>query len=167
VSRFINGWTLTIAFLLVVIIAGGLAALSRYDRSPPLEIYITPEPELVGEVYIGGEVVNPGVYPIKAGDTLDNIIRAAGGTGANADLNRLDLHVPAMTENREYQKVNINLAEAWLLAALPGIGETRARAIVDYRENSGPFRHTHEIMNVANIGPAIYEEIKHLITVAE
>lgn len=65
------------------------------------------------------------------------------------------------------QKVDLNRAEAWLLQALPGIGESRAQAIIKYRQEKGPFRQTSDLMKVEGIGPATYEPIKHLITVAE
>jgi len=65
------------------------------------------------------------------------------------------------------QKIDINRAEAWLLEALPGIGPSKARAIIDYRQQNGGFKHTTEITRVDGIGPALYEEIKDLITVSD
>ncbi len=46
----------------------------------------------------------------------------------------------------ETQLVNINLAPVWLLVALPGIGETRAQAIVDYRDSVEPFQRIDQLM---------------------
>ena len=63
--------------------------------------------------------------------------------------------------------ININRAETWLLEALTGIGPTLAQRIVDYREQNGPFRNTSELTEVEGIGTAIYERIKHRITVAD
>ena len=63
------------------------------------------------------------------------------------------------------QKIDINRAEAWLLEALPGIGESKAQAIIAYRQQNGGFGHITEITRVDGIGPAIYEDIKELITV--
>jgi len=63
------------------------------------------------------------------------------------------------------QKIDLNRAEAWLLEALPGIGPSKAQAIIDYRQQNGGFRHITEITKVDGIGPAIYEDIKGLITV--
>ena len=166
-GRFINGWTLIVILLVVIIAAGGTVAWSRYSPSQAIEISIVPEPELQGEIYIDGEVNNPGLYPLAAGDSVEDIIRAAGGTTDNADLNRLKLSVPGMVEGEPPQKVNINRAEAWLLEALPGIGEVRAQAIIDYRQQNGPFHNTDELLKVEGIGTAIYEKIKHLITVAD
>jgi comEA protein len=65
------------------------------------------------------------------------------------------------------QKIDINRAEAWLLEALPGIGPSKAQAIIDYRQQNGGFKHITEITRVEGIGPAIYEQIKDLITVGD
>jgi competence ComEA-like helix-hairpin-helix protein len=65
------------------------------------------------------------------------------------------------------QKIDINRAEAWLLEALPGIGEGKAQAIIAYRQQNGGFTHITEITEVEGIGPAIYEDIKDLITVGD
>ncbi len=65
------------------------------------------------------------------------------------------------------QKVDVNRAEAWLLAALPGIGEGRAKAIVDYRQKHGPYRDINELLKVPGIGDTIFEGIRQLITVNE
>jgi len=69
-------------------------------------------------------------------------------------------------EDETAQKININLAEAWLLEALPGIGPARAEAIVNYRSQNGPFRQILELINVEGIDMATYEQIKELITVS-
>jgi len=65
------------------------------------------------------------------------------------------------------QKIDINRSEAWLLEALPGIGESKAQAIIVYRQQNGGFKHIIEITEVDGIGPAIYEDIKDLITVSD
>jgi competence protein ComEA len=166
-SKSINVWTFVIVFLAVVIIAGGIVIWSRYSQSGSVEITVVPDRELNGEIYIGGEVSNPGLYPLEAGESIEDALRAAGGPTNSADLTRLELTVPGAGKVSELQKVNINRAEAWLLEALPGIGEVRAQAIVDYRRENGPFHHTSELVNVEGIGTAIYEKIKHLITVAD
>ena len=69
-------------------------------------------------------------------------------------------------EDEAAQRININLAEAWLLEALPGIGPARAQAIIDFRSQNGPFRQILEIINVEGIGMATYEQTKELITVS-
>ena len=85
-------------------------------------------------IYIGGAVTNPGFYPLTAGDSLEALIQAAGGTTSTANLNELKLNIPKVGEEQEPQKVDINRAEVWLLKSLPEIGETLAQRIVDYRQ---------------------------------
>jgi len=61
--------------------------------------------------------------------------------------------------------VNINTASASELDTLPGIGETYAARIIEYREANGGFQSTEEIKNVKGIGDATYEKLKDKITV--
>ncbi|HJX13831.1 MAG TPA: ComEA family DNA-binding protein [Dehalococcoidales bacterium] len=166
-GRFINGWTVLAALLVLIVIAGGIVIGVRQNRGPGVEISLEPQAEVRGNVYIGGEVNNPGRYPLAAGDSVDDLLRAAGGISAGADPDRIDLVVPALSNTITPQKVNINTADAWLLAALPGIGEGKADAIIDYREEHGPFRDIDELVRVAGIGPGTLENIRHLITVAD
>jgi len=166
-GRFINGWTLVTLLLIAIIIAGGVIIWSGYSRGQPIEISLPPATEVQGDIYIGGEVNNPGYYLLQSGDSIDDLLRAAGGVTEGADPNRVELIVPASYEGEVTQKVNINRAEAWLLAALPGIGEVRARAIVAYRQQNGLFRDTKELTKVEGVGYATYENIEHLITVAD
>ena len=62
-------------------------------------------------------------------------------------------------------RVNINTADAAELDKLPGIGLTRAKAIIDYRNENGAFKNIADIKNVNGIGDGIFEEIKDHITV--
>lgn len=53
------------------------------------------------------------------------------------------------------EPVDLNTATAEELAeALNGVGESRAQAIVEYRESNGPFTHIDELVNVRGIGMA-------------
>ncbi len=164
-SRQQRYWALAIVFLIVVIIGGGLAIWARYPRSQPVEITLPPAQEMLGEIYVGGEVNNPGIYPFKGDDTISDIIQAAGGISAGADPGELKLYVLSGGEKAPPQKVDINRAEAWLLEALPGIGPSRAQAIIQYRQQNGRFHHISELLKVEGIGTTTYEKIRHLITV--
>ena len=162
-------WTLIIILLVAIIAIGGIVAWSRYSPSQPIEISISKPPsrELQGEIYIGGAVSSPGFYPLRAGDSIEALIQAAGGINDNADISRLKLYIPEVGEEYQPQKINLNRAEAWLLEALPGIGEVKAQAIIDYRQQNGPFRNINELIKVKGIGAITYDKIKHLITVAD
>ena len=165
--RYTNGWVIASLFLVIVIAAGSLAIWSRGDRGQAIEITLAPEQELTGNIQIDGEVNNPGIYPVDKEYSIDDMVRMAGGVTGNADIDSLIFHVSSLAENIPPQRIDINRAEAWLLEALPGIGETRARAIIEYRQRNGLFRSINEIIQVEGIGEALYEEIKHLVTIGD
>ncbi len=159
-------WMLVIILLLVIIATGGIVAWLRYSPSQPVEISMPLAQEWQGRIYIGGAVAAHGSYPFASEDTIKTLLQAAGYTTAGANMSGLKLYI-AEIGKEEPQKIDINHAEVWLLKAQPGIGDTLAQRIVDYRQQNGPFRNTNELTNVAGIGTATYERIKHLITVAD
>jgi competence protein ComEA len=61
--------------------------------------------------------------------------------------------------------ININGASLTALQALSGIGPVKAQAIIDYREQHGPFKKIDDIKNVSGIGPATYDKIKDHLSV--
>ena len=62
-------------------------------------------------------------------------------------------------------KININTASEAELCNIPGIGATRAAAIVAYRQEKGGFSSIEDIMNVSGIKEGTYEKIKDNIKV--
>ena len=62
-------------------------------------------------------------------------------------------------------KININTAPAGELVKLVGIGETKAAAIIKYRNEHGAFKSVDEIVNVSGIGEKTLENIRDFITV--
>ena len=68
-------------------------------------------------------------------------------------------------ENSKEVKVNINTANKEKLETLPGIGETTAQKIIDYREANGKFNSIEDIKNVSGIGDAKFNSLKDKITV--
>jgi len=166
-SKLNKYWTLVIIFLIAIITVGSIVVWTRYSGNQPIEISTPPAQELPAEIYIGGAVSNPGFYPLKARDSIEALIQAAGGTTSSADLAQLKLYLPEVGDAAKPQKVNINRAELWLLETLPEIGEVRAQAIIDYRQQNGRFRNINELTKVDGIGTTTYEQIKHLVTVAD
>ena len=69
--------------------------------------------------------------------------------------------VPPVSER---ERVDVNRADLELLMTLPGVGETRARAIIQYRGEHGPFRYPEELISVPGIGEGLLEELLPLIT---
>lgn len=166
-SKLNRFWAFSAIFLLAVTAVGGAVAWSRYSPGQLVEISLPSRQELEGSIYIDGAVRIPGVYPFASTDSIGALIQAAGGMASGADSKRLSLYIAKAGEEQEPQKVNINQADVWLLEALPGIGETLAQRIIDYRRQNGPFRNTGELTKVAGIGATLYERIKDLITVAD
>ena len=59
--------------------------------------------------------------------------------------------------------ININTATLEELKTIPGIGDARAKAIIEYRKKNGNFKSIEDIKNVNGIGNSLYEEIKTYI----
>jgi competence protein ComEA len=162
-------WTPLTILLLVIIAVASIIAWSRFSASQAAEISIAddfPASEIPGKIYICGAVVSPGCYPLAGDDTIGELTQVAGGIIAGGDGEVVELYIGEAGEEVAPQKINLNRAESWLLEALPGIGEERAKAIIDYRSEHGAFRSTNELTKVSGIGIKTFEQIEHLITVA-
>lgn len=78
------------------------------------------------------------------------------------------LLVAAMTPSQGFsgnRPVNINTASAEELVELNGIGNSKARAIVAYRDKNGPFQSVDDLRQVSGIGEKILERIRPQVTV--
>lgn len=98
----------------------------------------------------------------------------SAGNYDNADMQRkdvsagYDLYSDESEDNDSEEEdalVNINRASMEELMTLPGIGEAKAGAIIEYREENGAFTDISEIMNISGIKQAAFEKIKDLIKV--
>lgn len=135
-------------------------------------------------VYICGCVLEPGVKECTDGIRLYELIDLAGGETADADLQQLNLanilkdgekiYVPSINEivtevsfdvDTQSEVVNINKATSSQLMTLPGIGQSRADDIIEYRTKNGDFSNKEDIMNVNGIKEALYSEIMDKICV--
>jgi len=83
--------------------------------------------------------------------------------GVEAD-NKLKMNVGSQGMSGD-DKVNINNADVQVLMTLTGIGEVKAKSIIEYRESNGRFESCEEIKKVKGIGEASYQKIKDEITV--
>lgn len=63
-------------------------------------------------------------------------------------------------------KVNINTAGRDDFESLPGIGPKKAAAVLEYRDQNGPFASPDDLLNVNGIGPVTLDRIKNLITIS-
>jgi competence protein ComEA len=159
-------WLLATFLLIFIIILGAIVIRIRFDKGQPISLTPVKTETIKGNISVEGAVNSPGLYPLRQNDTLETIIQASGGTDDAADVSRIRLYVPSTRESEQAQLIDLNRADAWLLSALPGIGNTRAQAIVDYRLQNGNFSDIHEITRVEGIGESIFEKIKPYITIA-
>lgn len=139
-------------------------------------------------VHIVGYVASPGVYEVREGARIYEVIRLAGGFLPDADESYLNLasivfdgqkiqvlskeesktakpFVSQTERETEKKLVNINTATKEQLMQLSGIGESRALSIIAYREKNGEFKNISDIMKVAGIKEAAFEKIKDYICV--
>ena len=68
-------------------------------------------------------------------------------------------------ENNKSSKVNINTATKTELETLPGIGQSTALKIIEYRKEKGKFKNIEEIKQVNGIGENKFNKIKNLISI--
>lgn len=139
-------------------------------------------------VHLTGAVEKEGLFELKEGARLNDLILMAGGLKDDVDMAKINLsmilsdqmrlHLARLGEEVEINsnnfsqnqaqnqssQVNINQADQEELMTLPGIGEKKAKDIMTYRENKS-FETIEEIMQVSGIGEKSFEKLKDLIRV--
>lgn len=165
---------------------------------------------------IKGAVKKPGVYELKDGSVVKDVIDISGGLLESANTEYINLskkivdemviiiytneEIHEMTEgntsvkivdkecicpkiennacidNNKYtnisngtnqstsNKISLNNASKEELMTLNGIGESKANAIIEYRNSNGLFKQIEDITNVKGIGNSVYEKIKDRLT---
>lgn len=129
-------------------------------------------------VHVCGQVKHPGVYKLPQNSRIFEAVEAAGGTTKNADESALNLaevledgqqvYIPSKKEQKQKEsdtqtgdeKVDINHATKEELMTLNGIGEARAEAILQYRQEHGAFQSIEELMNISGIKEGMFQKIK-------
>ena len=137
------------------------------------------------KVDIKGEINNPGIYELNESMRVIDVIELAGGLTNNADTSVINLSKKlkekCIQENENalkndacindtnskdtntQSKVNINTASLEELQTLPGVGESKAKSIIEYREKQ-KFKTIEDIKNVTGIGDSLFAKIKENIT---
>ncbi|MDE6232878.1 MAG: helix-hairpin-helix domain-containing protein [Lachnospiraceae bacterium] len=132
-------------------------------------------------VEVCGCVNTPGVYEVPEGTRVYQVIEMAGGlkeeagpgtvNQAEAVTDGQQIYIPSKDEEiLQYESmanglININKASMEELMSLPGIGQSKAEAIISYRDSVGRFITIEDIMNVSGIKDAAFNKIKELICV--
>jgi competence protein ComEA len=152
-------------------------------QTPAAEAAAKPEAGQSLRVHVKGEVNTPGVYQLPADSRVVDAVQAAGGAKADGDVNKLNLAAPlkdggevvvpksgadaaaAPAGKSADGKLNLNAATAEELDKLPGIGSTRAQAIVQTRENEGRFHSVDDLKKVPGFGVKLIDQIRDKVTV--
>lgn len=126
-------------------------------------------------VHVCGEVKKPGMYYMAPESRVNDAIEAAGGfteiaREASVNLARSlqdgeQLYVCSVSEEISDGRININLASKEQLMQLPGIGESKAEAIVAYRNQHGSFMAVEDLLKIEGIKDGVLEKIKDKITI--
>ena len=133
---------------------------------------------------VKGQIQFPGVYEVTSDLRVHDVIILAGGFLDTANTNTINLaqkiqdemviYVPHLEEETETsfeswstaqnkQKVSINQATESELLTLPGIGPSKASAIIKYRDEFGKFNSIDELTNVSGIGSKTLENLRDYI----
>jgi competence protein ComEA len=167
-SGFSERVSLIIAVFLALSLITGIIFLSmRWQQLRPVEIVLTNTTNApAGDIVVSGAVSRPGIYTTRPEDTLTSLISAAGPTD-NSDMSGIQIYVPGRNQIIKPQKIDLNRAEIWLLGALPGIGEGKARQIVDYRVKNGPFRSMDDLLKIEGFGKSTVDKIRNYVTIGD
>lgn len=177
--------------LTIISILGVFFLFNNKNNNSKEEIIIEEKKEVIEKIVVDikGEVKTPGTYEVDENDRIIDVIEKSGGLTDKACTESINLSekvkdemlivIPSIdsdtkpveekkTSNTSSNKssdgkVSVNKASIQELMTIKGIGETKAKAIVDYRNKNGLFKTIEEINNVSGIGKTTFEKIKDYI----
>lgn len=134
---------------------------------------------------IKGEVNNPGVYKMKSGSRVTDLIKEAGGFKKDADQSAVNLAKQLIDQDmiivykvgqapknnlmdsspKDEEKVNINKADSEELQKLDRVGEKMSQKIIDYRNQHNGFHSIDEIKQISGFGEKTFERLKDSLTI--
>ena len=138
-------------------------------------------------VDVKGAVKLPDVYKMKKNDRVKDVLKKAK-ISENADITKINLsekltdqkmiYIPNKNETKlnatltnqsnldtsESIKVNLNTANERELLNVPGIGPTKVKEIIKYREEKGQFNKVEDLKQVRGIGGKTFEKLKDYFT---
>jgi competence protein ComEA len=146
--------------------------------------YSTPQENCDIYIDISGAVKAPGVYRMRPGSRMTDLVNACGGFEKGAQAAGLNLAqvlkdgdkivVPSFRQHgggagpasaSGSVKVNINVSDQKTLETIPGIGPSTAKKILEYRALNGPFAVPEDIKKIKGISASKFEKLKQYIDV--
>ncbi len=176
-----------IAVSLLLVGARAIRAEGGAERSFAADSFGGPSPgggfSLSGQasdvvVDVTGAVRRPGVYRLPAGSRVDDAVKRAGGAGAGAELEAVNLAArladgqqvvvpergPAgatvAAGEEEDGPISLGTATVEQLDTIDGIGPVTAQDIVDFRDQHGGLASVDQLDQVSGIGPATMESLR-------
>lgn len=137
----------------------------------------------VAFVDVKGSVLKPGVYEMDIGTRVNDVIQKAGGFSENADQTQVNLAQKVQDEmiivipqegevasvggntGNASGKISVNYATQEEIESLNGIGPSKAQAIIQYRDEHGPFQTVEDLLEVSGIGEKTLENLQDDIQV--
>jgi len=185
---FMPGWKPLLAITLPVLlgigaVVGAYAYTSATASPSPVTNKAVPGtidvPAPAGlMVHVVGAVEHPGLYRMRRGDRVYDVIAAAGGLSVEADITRLpnldgrlkdgeQVKVPfakGSTGTLVIARTNLNFATLEELEVVPGFTPAFALEVIDYRSNFGGFQNTRELVDILGMGEADYVIARRYLT---
>lgn len=183
-ARDPSNLAVTITGVAVLIVIGGVVWFGLGDDvaapSSPQAVASEDTHAAAIRVHISGAVASPGVVELPSGAIVADAVAAAGGALHGADLAAINLAADVKAGERivvpdedasvgatgiqTEQGIDLNVATAQQLEALPGVGPVLAARIVAHRTERGPFQTVEDLLDVPGIGEAKLAQMRDSIT---
>lgn len=173
------------AIAAVAVAAVVAAAAILYYSGPAPEAVVQPPPTALDvvaviTVHVSGAVLTPGLVEVVFDARVADVVAAAGGSSALANLAALNLAAPvrdgehvvvptlgdrSVEADGEERLIRLNTASASELEQIPGVGPVLAARIVDARQAVGGFTTVEDLLDVSGIGEAKLAALREYVVV--
>jgi competence protein ComEA len=188
---FIPGWKPLLALTLPVLLgigavigayayvssnAGASPPTNKAGPAPPANLDVPAPAGLM--VHVVGAVEHPGLYRMRRGDRVYDVIAAAGGLSVEADITRLPNLAGRLKDGEQVKvpfakgaagsvviaRTNLNVGTLEELEVVPGFTPAFAQEVIDYRTNFGGFQNTRELVEILGMSEADYVVARRYLT---
>ena len=183
-ARDPSNLAVTVTGVAVLVVIGGAVWFGLGDEvaapSSPQAVASESTATAAIRVHVSGAVASPGVVELPSDAIVADAVRAAGGALGGADLASINLAADVRAGERivvpnneanlsgtgaqSEQGIDLNMATASQLEALPGVGPVLAGRIVTHRDERGPFQTVEDLLEVPGIGEAKLAQMRDAIT---
>ncbi|WP_314584659.1 ComEA family DNA-binding protein [Paenibacillus terrigena] len=129
----------------------GIPGWTKLNEPMSQALAVEPEKPIVNSTGMSEQVVKETQMPEATALALPVTNTDTTGAGLSTEAGASQENLPGF--------IHINTATKEQLMELPGIGESKAKAIIAYREQHGKFSSIEGLRNVKGIGPKIYAKM--------